>query len=130
MITPLYASLLAFLFVSLSVRTLLLRRKLKIGIGDGSNQTMLRAMRVHSNFSEYAPFTLLLIFMLELSQANIYLVHFLCSILLIGRCSHAYGVSKVNENYFYRVFGMAMTFTSLSISALSCVLYSIKSIST
>ena len=65
-ITPFYAAILALLFFALSVRTLRLRRKLQIVIGDAGNPHMLRAMRVHANFAEYAPFTLLLAFMLEL----------------------------------------------------------------
>lgn len=60
---PLYAALLALIFVFLSVRTLRLRRTLQIGIGDGGNTEMLRAMRVHSNFSEYVPISLILIFL-------------------------------------------------------------------
>ena len=64
-ITPSYAAILALLFFFLSVRALRLRRKLKIPIGDQGNPQMLRAMSVHANFAEYAPFTLLLAFMLE-----------------------------------------------------------------
>ena len=56
----LYAALLAVIFVALSVRTLLLRRRLGIAIGDGDDPRMLRAMRAHANFAEYVPFSLLL----------------------------------------------------------------------
>ncbi len=38
-----------------------------------------------------------------------------------SRLSHAYGVSKTLENYRYRVFGMAMTFTAL-VGAAICLL--------
>lgn len=62
-ILPLYASILALLFVALSVRTLRLRHRLKIGIGDAGNTQMLRAMRVHSNFAEYVPLSLLLLYL-------------------------------------------------------------------
>jgi len=64
-ILPLYAALLAMLFVALSIRTLRLRRRLRIGIGDAGNEQMLRAMRVHSNFAEYVPLTLFLIYLAE-----------------------------------------------------------------
>jgi uncharacterized membrane protein YecN with MAPEG domain len=119
--TPFYAAILGLLFFVLSVRALRLRRKLQIAIGDAGSRQMLRAMRVHSNFAEYAPFTLLLTFMLELEGAHYALVHALCIGLLLGRLSHAYGVSKISENYAYRVFGMAMTFTALVGSA-ACLL--------
>jgi len=33
--------------------------------------------------------------------------------LLAGRASHAFGVSRIEENFRFRVFGMAMTFATL-----------------
>ena len=70
-----YASILAVLFVFLSVRTLRLRRTLKIAIGDAGNEALLRAMRVHSNFAEYVPLNLLLLYFVEASGAWHWLVH-------------------------------------------------------
>lgn len=117
-VTPIYAALAALLFSQLSIRTLRLRRSLGVAIGDGGNPEMLRAMRVHANFAEYTPITLLLIFMLELSGGPIPLIHALGLSLLAGRLSHAFGVSRVAEDYRYRVVGMAMTFTPLICAAL------------
>ena len=130
-ITPFYAAVLGLLFVLLSVRTLRLRRKLRIAIGTADSQQMLRAMRVHANFAEYAPFTLLLAFMVEFQAANDVLVHALCLSLLVGRTTHAYGVSMEAENYSYRVFGMAMTFAALVGAAVSLLfLYGVSLLST
>ena len=130
-ITPFYAAVLGLLFVFLSVRTLRLRRQLRIAIGTADSQQMLRATRVHANFAEYAPFTLLLAFMLEFQEANDVLVHALCLSLLVGRMTHAYGVSKEAENYSYRVFGMAMTFAALVGAAVSLLfLYGVSLLST
>jgi uncharacterized membrane protein YecN with MAPEG domain len=114
---PLYAALLALIFVFLSVRTLRLRHTLKIGIGDGGNTDMLRAMRVHSNFSEYVPLSLILIFLVEAQGSQTWLVHALGLCLLVGRLSHAFGVSQTRENFTFRVAGMALTFTVLMTSA-------------
>lgn len=116
-ITILYAALLAILFVFLSVRTIRLRGSLKIGVGDGGNSKMLRAMRVHSNFSEYVPFGLLLIYFVESKSDYPSFVHILGLVLLVGRISHAYGVSQDKENFKFRVAGMAMTFTVILSSA-------------
>ena len=116
-IVPLYASILAVLFVVLSVRTLRLRRSLQIGIGDAGNEAMLRAMRVHSNFAEYVPLSLLLLLFVEMRGVHPLLVHVLGLCLLVGRVAHAFGVSQARENYGFRVFGMAMTFTCLLTSA-------------
>ena len=116
-VLSLYAALFALLFVALSVRTLRLRRSLRIAIGDSGNERMLRAMRVHSNFAEYVPFSLFLILLIEAQGAPLLLVHGLCLCLFVGRLSHALGVSQTQENYRYRVFGMALTFTTLLTSA-------------
>ena len=116
-ILPLYAALFALFFVALSIRTLRLRRSLRIAIGDAGNERMLRAARVHSNFAEYVPLSLLLIFLVETHGAFPAVVHGLCVCLLAGRLSHAFGVSQVNENYRFRVLGMALTFATLITAA-------------
>jgi len=121
-IIPFYASILALLFVGLSIRTLRMRRRLKIAVGDAGNPAMLRAVRAHSNFAEYVPLGILLIYFVEVSGANPLFVHVLALCLLAGRASHAFGVSHVNENFAFRVFGMAMTFTSL-VAASAYLLY-------
>lgn len=116
-ITSIYAALLALLFVGLSVRTVLLRRSLKIAIGDGGDKTMLRAIRVHSNFAEYVPFGLLLLYLAEIQGAPSAAVHGVGLCLTIGRLSHAYGVSQENRHFQYRVRGMYMTFAAFVLSA-------------
>lgn len=74
-ITSTYAAILALLFVGLSVRILRLRRSLKIAIGDGGDKKMLRAIRVHSNFAEYVPFGLLLLYLAETQGAPSAVIH-------------------------------------------------------
>ena len=112
-----YAALLALLFVALSIRTLRLRRSLRIAIGDAGDERMLRAMRVHANFAEYVPLCLLMLFLLEGQGAAAWMVHALCIGLLLGRLAHAFGVSQPRENYRFRIFGMAMTFVTLIASS-------------
>jgi len=116
-IVPLYAALLALMFTALSVRTLRLRRILSIAIGDSGNQVLLRAMRVHSNFAEYIPLSLFLLFLVESKGASAFFVHLLGLALLVGRASHAYGVSHTSENYRFRVIGMALTLSTLLASS-------------
>lgn len=116
-VLPFYAALFALFFIVISVRTLRLRRRLGITIGDSGDERMLRAMRVHSNFAEYVPFTLLLVLLAEIQGASSLLLHGVCLGLLAGRVSHAFGVSQTNENYRYRVFGMALTFTAIGTCA-------------
>ena len=118
LITPIYAAFLGLGFVFLSFLTLRLRRKNKIALGDGGNPQLLRAIRVHSNFAEYVPIALILIYMTELVGAPIFLIHLLGVSLLLGRLSHAWGVSHNNENFTFRVFGMIATFNSIIVSSI------------
>lgn len=117
-VTFLYAALLALFFVALSLRTLLLRRRLRIPVGDKGNEAMLRAMRVHANFAEYVPLCLLLFYFVEQSGARPMLVHALGISLVLGRLLHAWGVSQVRENYRFRVLGMTLTFLPLIAASL------------
>jgi uncharacterized protein len=74
-IVGLYAAMLSAFYVLLSVRTLRLRRSLRIPIGDSGNSAMLRAMRVHSNFAEHVPLALVLILLVESGNAPPALIH-------------------------------------------------------
>lgn len=116
-ITPYYAAILALLFIILSVRTIKARREHKVAIGDGGEKSILRASRVHANFSEYVPFTLLLIAMLELQSYAHWMIHGLCIGLVAARIAHAYGVSQANENFKFRIFGTATTIKIVAICA-------------
>ncbi len=118
LVTPIYAAILGLGFVALSFLTLRLRRNNKIALGDGGNRQLLRAIRVHSNFAEYVPLALLLLYMAETNGAPLYLMHFMGIFLLIGRVSHAWGVSQENENFKFRVYGMIGTFNALIVSSL------------
>ncbi len=109
LVTPFYAGIAALIFVFLSVRTLMLRRQLRVAVGDSDEPLLLRATRVHSNFAEYVPLSLILLYFLEIQGAASAMVHGLAIALLVGRLVHAYGVSQVEENYRFRVLGMALT---------------------
>ncbi len=113
MTTPLYAAIIGLVFVVLSVRTLLLRRRLGIAIGTGEDPELTRAMRVHSNFAEYVPLALILFYFLEVETDADLWIHVLCVSLIVGRLLHAYGVSQVEENYRFRMAGMILTLGSI-----------------
>jgi uncharacterized protein len=78
-------------------------------------------MRVHSNFAEYAPFTLLPMALAESLNSWTWLMHLTGLMLLAGRVTHAYGVSQPRENFRFRVVGMAMTHIAIGLAAATCV---------
>lgn len=117
--TPFYAALLALIFIALSIRTIRLRRRYRVGVGDGNHAELQRAARVHANFAEYVPLALLLIYFAETGGGPSLLIHILAIALLCGRLLHAWGVSQVRENYRYRTVGMVMTFSVIISASLS-----------
>ena len=112
-VIPVFAALLGLIFVYLTIRTVIQRRKAKVAVGDGGSEELQRAMRAHANFIEYVPITLLILTFLEMRQAGIYVMIVLGGVLLVGRCLHAFGISQVKENFKFRKFGMYMTFFSI-----------------
>lgn len=118
-VTPLYAGLLALLFVLLSVRVIGARRAAKVAIGDGGDKALLRRMRVQANCAEYVPVALLLLALAELQRLPGPLLHGLGLMLLTGRLIHAVGVSQEHEPFALRVGGMAMTLTVIVVAALA-----------
>jgi uncharacterized membrane protein YecN with MAPEG domain len=121
-----YAAVLALFYVYLSARTIGFRRKAKVSVGDGGDDRLLRAIRVHANFAEYVPITLILIAFIEAQAGPASLVHGLGALLIAARWAHAYGLSTKQAPGKYRVGGMAGTFTTILISATWLLLNAIQ----
>ena len=123
--SPIYAAILGLIFFFLSLRVVRLRQSQRIIIGTKGNEALERAIRVHGNFSEYVPLTLLLLLMLELKSANFLLVNTLGIMLLAGRCIHAWGVSQEKEDFRFRSIGMVTTFLTIVIASISLIVLSV-----
>ena len=121
-VTPFYAALFGIILFTLSIRTIRVRRRLRIAIGHADDAAMERAMRVHANFCEYVPIALLLMYLLEVMLGTSYWIHALGGALLLGRLLHAYGVSRPREDFRFRVTGMVLTFTVILSSAIRILL--------
>lgn len=120
-IVPVYAGVLALAYLYLSYRVIALRRSRKVAIGAQGDSRIERAMRVHANFAEYAPFALLLLFMIETKGAPAIWLHGLCVVLVAGRALHAYGVAQEKEDFRFRVAGMMATLSVIGAAALSLI---------
>lgn len=119
-VTAFYASLLAFVFVLLSLRVITQRREARVEIGHGESAELLRRSRVHANFAEYVPFALLLIGLAESLKAPGVLLHVLGLTLVSGRVIHAYGLSQTPHILRARVAGMWLTLSTILVAALIC----------
>lgn len=121
-VSAIFAGILALGYQFLAVLVIRQRRALGQGVGDGGSQPMLRRIRAHGNFGEYAPFTLLLMALNELNHAPRPLLVLAGAIFCLGRISHAYGLLvaevKTLPSFAFRIGGMVATFITLTSLAL------------
>lgn len=122
-ITAFYASILAALYILLSVRVIAQRYEAKVEIGHGESPQLLRRMRVHANFAEYVPLALILMTLSESLKVPSLFLHLLGLGLVAGRVIHAYGLSQTPHILKLRRLGMMLTFGVIGILALFCFLY-------
>ena len=108
-----YSVLLVALYDYLTASVIKLRRRLRIGVGDGGYAELLQKIRAQGNFIEHVP--LILVFMLLGIRLGIPLAtfHLIGLCLVLGRYLHAYGVGyceiKQVTNIKFRILGMLLT---------------------
>src|SRR3954447_24911313 len=121
-VVPIYAAVLALVFLLLSISVIRGRGRYQVTIGSGTAPDLERRIRVHANFAEYVPFTLLLLTIAELRGAPAGRLHVMCLCLLVGRVLHAWGVSRSAENLRFRQAGVGLTFTALIGAAITLLI--------
>ena len=118
-ITGVTAALISLLFLALSARVAGFRHKAKIGIGDGGNTTLNRAIRAHGNLAEHAPFVLLMMLCYEMSGGARWLLIASGAIFLVVRILHALGLLRTAGTSFGRFWGVVLTWVVLFVLALA-----------
>jgi hypothetical protein len=93
-ITALYAALVAIGLFALAVPISRLRMKEGIGIGDGGNPRLARAIHIHADAVEWALPVLLLMLIAELNRAPALLLHACGVALIIARVLHVHGLRR------------------------------------
>jgi uncharacterized membrane protein YecN with MAPEG domain len=120
-ITPIYAAILALVYVYLAIRVIRARRAARVALGTGGDAALERAIRVHGNFAEYVPITLLLLLLLELQGAPRLSVVVIGMVFVAGRGAHAWGMSRDPEDLRFRATGMAITFATIITTSLGLI---------
>ena len=118
LITSLYASLLAILFIGLAINIIRLRYQFRVGIGDGEQPLLAKAIRVHGNFAEHIPLSLFLLACYELNGGNSMILHLLGASLFVGCIFHAIGLTKTIGVSLPRQIGMISLFLVIIILAI------------
>ena len=85
------AGLLGLLAVALALNVGLMRGRKRINLGDGGDAEMQAAVRAHGNLVEFAPLTLLMIYMAS-DFYGFRMVASLSVVLLVARVLHAGGM--------------------------------------
>lgn len=116
-----HAGVLMLMLVGLAVFVIGRRRVAGVGIGDGGNKALARAIRVHANFAEYAPFAIAAYILLALGGVSAGFIHALGTIFLVGRVAHAAGLSRHEGASVGRVIGVAATVLVLVAAALRLI---------
>lgn len=109
-VTPIYLSLAGILFITLSILVIMARQSVGASLGDGGDKQLMRRIRAHGNFAEYAPLTLLMLAAAELQGTPWYALHILGLLFIAGRCLHAYVLMLEEEPIKYRQLAMVATF--------------------
>lgn len=116
-VTLLYAAILAIWLIILSARVIVYRRKNRVEIMSDQSRTLDFRIRAQANLTEYAPFALILMAMLELHGLPGWGVHVLGLLLLAGRFLHGWSFSFAEGHMRARVVGMVVTFSVILGSA-------------
>ncbi|MEM6985661.1 MAG: MAPEG family protein [Pseudomonadota bacterium] len=113
LITAVAASVLGMLHVKLSLNVIRLRQSLEVVIGDGGDETLIRAIRAQGNMAEYAPIGLILIGCMELNGLPYWVCLPIAAAFVAGRLLHPIGIKSADAPWRPRVLGMQLTLFSL-----------------
>jgi uncharacterized membrane protein YecN with MAPEG domain len=120
MVTGFYAALLSGLLLVLLGRIIRKRWVYKIGIGDGGNHDLAKAMRAHGNFIETVPWVLILMVVMESNGISDMILHSYGATLVLARSLHAWGMTQTSGSSFGRMSGMILTMTLIIVGAITC----------
>ncbi|MCK6453626.1 MAG: MAPEG family protein [Alphaproteobacteria bacterium] len=108
-ITALYAGLSALLLLALKINVIRMRWRYRVGLGDGNEPALARAVRMHGNFIENVPVALIVMLLVESAGCAAWLVHLMGAALVFGRVAHAWGLAGTDGPSLGRTAGVGLT---------------------
>jgi uncharacterized membrane protein YecN with MAPEG domain len=121
-ITAIYAAILTFVYVKLTLNVINLRRQNQVSLGDGGREDLQQAIRSHGNFTEYVPLGLILLACLEANHIHWTIVLLLGGVFTTGRLYYAKAFLEETHNIELRVKGMKYTLWGLQALAATNVI--------
>src|SRR5262249_41656475 len=113
-----HAALLILMAVAFALLVIQRRRTVGGGLEDAGDKELAKAMRIHANFVEFAPFAIAAYILLALAGVSAVFIHVLGSIFLIGRVVHAAGLSRHEGASLGRLIGAAASLLVLTAAAI------------
>lgn len=113
-LVAIYAGVNIFLLLALALMVVGARRRTKVSLGTGDDESLLRATRVHGNAAEYIPAGLVGLSILGVMnpEAPQWAIHLCGGLLTAGRLLHAIGFSGNSGVSFGRAAGTMLTWTA------------------
>jgi uncharacterized membrane protein YecN with MAPEG domain len=121
-LTAIYAAILTFVYVKLTLNVINLRRQNEVSLGDGGREDLQQAIRSHGNFAEYVPLGLILLGCLEANHIHWTIVLLLGGVFTTGRLFYAKAFLEATPNVDLRVKGMKFTLWGLQALAATNVI--------
>jgi|APTNR8051073442_1049403.scaffolds.fasta_scaffold08102_4 hypothetical protein len=121
-IASLYVGINILIVLFLAINVIRHRRGKGIGIGDGGDAEMLRAIRTHGNATEYVPAALIGLVIISLGAQPAWIIHTGGILLTVGRLLHASGLIKSTGVTNGRLIGTSLTLVSLLWIGVCCIL--------
>ena len=111
----LWVSLAIVLHIGLIWLVIKERRRTGIGLGDGGDARLTRAIRAHGNTSEQAPYFIGLFILLHLADAPAFVIHGIGALFIASRIFHAQGLMRSAYRSPGRTFGTLGTWIAFAV---------------
>jgi hypothetical protein len=121
----LWVGLHLILLLVLSVLVVRQRRRHGVVLGDAAIPELTQAVRAFGNATEYVPAGLVAIAVLAMVGAPAMLVHLTGLLLLVGRVSHAAGLSRSGGSSILRSAGVTLTWLAYILGGVALIFYAI-----
>ena len=120
-ITLTLAGAAALLHIWLGMRVARVRSQVKVSVGDGGQEPLIRRMRAHSNYHENMPIFIILIGLLELAGADARILWGVGIAFILARIAHGFGMDRPSPSRFRMIGSMAtgIILVGLAVWALS-----------
>ncbi len=86
----------------------------KVSIGDGGHPPLIARMRAHANFTEYTPFFLILVALIEMATGTSLWLWLVVGIYLLARVAHGIGMDMIEGQSKLRGIGTLVTMLTLA----------------